>query len=169
MFNGYGTCYYFNGDVYTGNFKDGYYSGEGTYAYNTGDRYSGTFLNNVFNGEGVYIDENGVETTTMYVNGRAVGESKVVDKSPVEPTADTKQPESKTEKEKQTQPVAKIKCTVCGGKGKIFQPEVKRSRSVVKDISNGIGPRNFVTYSVMEVVKPAAYATCKACGGSGYK
>jgi len=132
-------------------------------------------LNNVFNGEGTYIDESGEETVTMYENGRAVGESKVIDKENVKPIPEeskneTKKPEEKKEEPKTSEPtVAKIPCPACNGKGKVLQPEVKRNRSVVKDISNGLGPRNFVTYTVSEVVKPAAWATCKVCHGSGIK
>jgi len=58
-------------------------------------------------------------------------------------------------------------CPVCKGKGKIFQSEIRKNKMVTKDISNGIGPRNFVTYTVNELVRPAGNVTCGRCNGTG--
>lgn len=58
-------------------------------------------------------------------------------------------------------------CMVCKGKGKIHQAELRKNKMVTKDISNGLGPRNFVTYSVNEIVRPAGNVTCGKCQGTG--
>ena len=58
-------------------------------------------------------------------------------------------------------------CPVCKGKGKVFLSEIRKNKMVTKDISNGLGPRNFVTYSVNEIVRPAGNAVCGKCQGTG--
>ena len=175
FFNGKGVCYYINNDIYRGEFKDGLYNGKGIYAYASGDYYEGEFTINVFNGKGVYVSENGTRTESVYENGRVVGDSKVTEPPSIVSAIPDIQlnkgnktnDEKVAENENASTSVTKVKCQQCNGKGKFFQPEVKRNRSIVKDISNGIGPRNFVTYQVTEVVKPATYATCHVCGGTG--
>ena len=63
--------------------------------------------------------------------------------------------------------IASTVCPACKGKGKITQAEIRKNRMVTKDISNGLGPRNFVTYTVNEVVRPAGNVSCGKCGGTG--
>ena len=58
-------------------------------------------------------------------------------------------------------------CSSCRGKGKIYQAEIRKNKMVTKDISNGLGPRNFVTYSVNEIVRPAGNVLCGKCQGTG--
>jgi Ni,Fe-hydrogenase III small subunit len=62
-----------------------------------------------------------------------------------------------------------IKCSACSGSGKMYQQEIKRKKVITKDISNGIGPKNYVTYTIDEVLRPAGYLICTACKGTGKK
>lgn len=50
--HGYGTKYYANGDVFTGNFYLNSRHGYGTLQYVNGDFYKGNFQNNCFHGQG---------------------------------------------------------------------------------------------------------------------
>jgi hypothetical protein len=52
--NGYGVWVYDSGDMFLGNFKDGYRSGLGTYLYANGEKYVGNYENNKRNGNGLY-------------------------------------------------------------------------------------------------------------------
>jgi hypothetical protein len=51
----------------------------------------------------------------------------------------------------------------------MYQQEIKRKKVITKDISNGIGPKNYVTYTIDEVLRPAGYLICTACKGTGKK
>ncbi len=52
--NGYGVWIYDTGDMYSGNFKDGYRSGQGTYIYANGESYVGSYNDHKRNGYGTY-------------------------------------------------------------------------------------------------------------------
>jgi hypothetical protein len=91
---------------------------------------------------------------------------------PVESSAETKtesKVEQKTEMPRPTSITNNVGtiCPSCKGKGKIYQAEIRKNKMVTKDISNGIGPRNFVTYQVNEIVRPAGNVQCGRCGGTG--
>lgn len=184
---------YVNGDLYVGTFRQGAYNGCGTYYYANGDRYSGDYKNNQFHGVGTYYEADGSASTYHYLDGTIVGEgvqSAVADATntgkpitrPVAEPKPTVQPEHQGHDHAQpeTKPAAvttepspvhastePMNCPVCHGKGKVYQSEVRKNKMVTRDISNGLGPRNFVTYTVNEVVRPAGNVSCGRCGGSG--
>ena len=53
--NGKGKLFYFNGEVFFGNFVDGNKEGEGEYHYKDGTIYIGSWKNDKKNGNGIYI------------------------------------------------------------------------------------------------------------------
>ena len=55
--NGKGKLFYFNGEVFFGNFVDGNKEGEGEYHYKDGTIYIGSWKNDKKNGNGIYICE----------------------------------------------------------------------------------------------------------------
>ena len=55
--NGKGKLFYFNGEVFFGNFVDGNKEGEGEYHYKDGTIYIGSWKNDKKNGKGIYICE----------------------------------------------------------------------------------------------------------------
>ena len=55
--NGKGKLFYFNGEVFFGNFVDGIKEGEGEYHYKDGTIYIGSWKNDKKNGNGIYICE----------------------------------------------------------------------------------------------------------------
>lgn len=52
-FTGYGNLVLANGDVYSGDFRNGKFHGNGTYTYANGDFYFGAFADNQFSGVGM--------------------------------------------------------------------------------------------------------------------
>tara|TARA_B100001063_G_C16746712_1_gene547955 strand:+ start:403 stop:1752 length:1350 start_codon:yes stop_codon:yes gene_type:complete len=63
--NCYGTYAFENGDLYTGQFKDGSFNGEGSYTYSNGQQYIGDFKNGYFEGHGTKFYSDG----DIYVGG----------------------------------------------------------------------------------------------------
>ncbi|HZG01918.1 MAG TPA: hypothetical protein VEY71_13010, partial [Chitinophagales bacterium] len=63
---------------------------------------------------------------------------------------------------------SRARCDECNGVGKRFYKEETRKRVVTKDVSNGVGPKNYVTYTVTDVVRPGGHTVCKVCRGSGF-
>ena len=48
-----------NGDVYNGNFQNGFINGKGTFINKNGEKYVGSFEGGKKNGEGKLFDKNG--------------------------------------------------------------------------------------------------------------
>ncbi|MEP7169484.1 MAG: hypothetical protein ABI855_08965, partial [Bacteroidota bacterium] len=154
LFNGKGVCFYANGDYYVGEFRNSGYEGTGAYYYFSGDKYEGGFTKNQFNGEGIYTSADGSISKYKYENGKVIAEIPL--KAIPEPVKAEPKPDVKI-----------IACRLCNGTGKVFQAEVRKSKMMTRDISNGLGPRNFVSYSVSEIVRPAGSALCGTCKGTG--
>ncbi|MBA2795240.1 hypothetical protein [Streptococcus porcinus] len=57
--NGKGKLTYGNGDIYSGEFRDGQFSGLGTYKASSGWSYSGRFKNGQADGKGILKAKNG--------------------------------------------------------------------------------------------------------------
>ena len=154
MFNGKGVCFYANGDYYTGSFLNRGYDGYGVYYYAAGDKYEGGFAHNQFDGEGTYTAADGTVSKFKYENG------KVMEELPYKAAKEVTVADAKPVKET-------VKCVACNGTGKVYRAEVKKTRTITKDISNGLGPRNFITYPVSELIRPAGYVSCGVCKGKG--
>jgi hypothetical protein len=99
------------------------------------------------------------DTTTLASNVKPETADVKKKSEPVEPTAATA---AKAEP-------AVLKCSACKGTGKQYQQAIVKKRVVTKDISNGVGPKNYVTYTIDDTVRPACYAVCSVCHGSGRK
>lgn len=52
--HGKGILYYFNRDIYKGEFKQNYLDGSGVFYYYNGDRYEGEFKKDKREGKGIY-------------------------------------------------------------------------------------------------------------------
>jgi curved DNA-binding protein CbpA len=57
--NGFGKMKYIDGDIYEGNFENGYRSGQGKMMYRNGNTYEGNFKDNLPNGSGKMMYRNG--------------------------------------------------------------------------------------------------------------
>ena len=77
--DGYGICYYENGDKYDGNWKDNKKEGKGSYFYNEkGEVYKGNFCNDFPNGMGIYYFKNGDRYEGMFKDGKKHGEGTII-------------------------------------------------------------------------------------------
>ena len=75
---GYGVCYYKNGDKYDGNWKENKREGKGVFFHNeTGEVYKGNFSNNKPNGMGIYYYKNGDRYEGMFKDGKKHGEGTI--------------------------------------------------------------------------------------------
>ena len=57
--NGQGTYTYHHGEIYVGEFKDGYRNGQGTVTYPDGDKYVGEWKKGKSNGQGTLTNADG--------------------------------------------------------------------------------------------------------------
>ena len=71
---GKGKMTYASGDVYEGEFKNGYPDGKGVYRYSTGDKYEGEFKEGKMNGEGTVTFKSGTKQVGIYEEGDLVEE-----------------------------------------------------------------------------------------------
>ena len=77
--DGYGICYYENGDKYDGNWKDNKKEGKGSFFYNEkGEIYKGNFCNDLPNGMGIYYFKNGDRYEGMFKDGKMHGEGTII-------------------------------------------------------------------------------------------
>ncbi len=60
------------GDVYEGEFKEGFLEGKGTYVWSDGDKYIGEFKNSMAEGRGVLIYANGQRAEGRWQKNRLV-------------------------------------------------------------------------------------------------
>ncbi|MBO9638497.1 MAG: M48 family metalloprotease [Siphonobacter aquaeclarae] len=67
-FDGNGTLWLSNGNIYTGDFKTGTVHGKGVLLYANGDRYMGEFRNGQRHGQGKYVYAGGRQEVVYYVN-----------------------------------------------------------------------------------------------------
>ncbi|MFT4031129.1 MAG: hypothetical protein QM669_01790 [Siphonobacter sp.] len=67
-FEGTGTLWLKNGNIYTGGFLDGNVHGKGTLTYANGDRYIGEFRNGLRHGQGKYVYANGRQEVVYYLH-----------------------------------------------------------------------------------------------------
>ena len=75
--NGYGKCFYENGNYYIGEFLDGVRHGKGIIYYQNGKiKYEGNFINDICEGEGKYIWENGEYYIGEFHNNLREGKGK---------------------------------------------------------------------------------------------
>ena len=58
-FNGDGTYYYNNGDIYVGEWKNGKKYGKGVFSWKSGDIYEGNWVEGKRSGIGLMIMQNG--------------------------------------------------------------------------------------------------------------
>jgi hypothetical protein len=86
--HGQGICYFQNGDVYFGEWKNDVFNGKGTYIFSSGERYEGDLLKGLKDGKGkakkpdflkikksgVYYYKNGNTYTGTWVNDKKEGE-----------------------------------------------------------------------------------------------
>lgn len=70
--NGQGTFTWTDGDTYVGGFKDGAQDGQGTYTFANGDSYIGGFKNGVYHGEGTFTFADGRVETGIFENGELI-------------------------------------------------------------------------------------------------
>ena len=70
--HGEGTITWANGDTYTGEWKDGNQHGQGTYIWADGETYTGDYINNQRTGWGTYIWADGDTYTGEWLNGERV-------------------------------------------------------------------------------------------------
>ncbi len=194
-YEGCGTYLYANGDRYEGDYQNNLSHGTGTFYEASGQGTTYHYIKGDIVGEGVQLAnllmkvENKINVKPELFETKPVTPSTPV----VKETATEAPPETKVnEIEKPAgQPVSSPTntntqvastpmkeamasignkpnpCPGCKGKGKIQQSEIRKNKMVTKDISNGLGPRNFVTYSVNEIVRPAGLVSCGRCAGSG--
>ena len=196
-YGGCGTYYYANGDRYEGDYMGNVSHGTGTFLEADGGASKYHYDHGTIIGEGTQVANASfpvsrnlpVENTTVASPvSPATPKEEIATKETgtsstplVEETKTKETPVKETIVEKPitqeaiamtTKPSSVTNtsgtiCPVCRGKGKITQAEIRKNKMVTKDISNGLGPRNFVTYSVNEVVRPAGNVSCGRCGGSG--
>ena len=75
---GYGICYYKNGDKYEGNWKDNKKDGKGSFYYNEKEEvYKGNFINDYPNGNGIYYFKNGDRYEGLFKDGKKHGEGTI--------------------------------------------------------------------------------------------
>ena len=67
--HGIGTYTFSNGDVYTGEYRNGHRTGHGTYKYANGNTYEGDVLDGVINGNGIFTWPNGDRYDGEWVAG----------------------------------------------------------------------------------------------------
>ena len=72
--NGYGSLINQNGDLYTGNFKDGLYSGYAKMACSNGDIYTGFYVSNLKQGWGMMTYSNGLKYEGEWVKDEMQGD-----------------------------------------------------------------------------------------------
>ena len=70
--HGQGSYFYTNGNVYVGNYFNGYKHGYGIITYSSGEKFSGYFKNNLRHGKGTFSDINGKEKLIEYRNGNVI-------------------------------------------------------------------------------------------------
>lgn len=76
LYAGSGKLTMANGDVYEGEFADGFVSGEATATYANGATYVGGWQNGRYHGEGTFTFKSGMHYTGGYVNGLREGKGK---------------------------------------------------------------------------------------------
>ena len=75
---GYGICYYKNGDKYEGTWKDNKKDGKGSFYYNEKEEvYRGNFINDYPNGNGIYYFKNGDRYEGLFKDGKKHGEGTI--------------------------------------------------------------------------------------------
>jgi hypothetical protein len=170
--SGTGIFYYASGDVYEGDFVAGTFTGCGTYYYANGDQYTGDYTNNQNNGFGTFTSADSIASSYNYSMGSIVSSVENVSKKEIITPVSSQAEEKKTSDGNKIISTGKQAtgtiCPRCNGTGKISISEVRKNKTVTKDVNNGLGPRNFVTYTINEVVRPAGMATCPRCEGEGF-
>ncbi len=69
-FDGQGSFFYANGDMYTGSWVENKRSGKGILTFSNGDKFVGQFVNDLPHGKGVYSEKkSGKQQEGTYVNG----------------------------------------------------------------------------------------------------
>ncbi len=175
-YEGCGTYYYANGDKYVGDYRTNLSHGTGTYYEAEGEATRYHYIKGEIVGEGTQLAYSVTRRATKLTPEATPKEIKAepLKTTPVEKVENTpvQVATPPSDKGSVSQPMANAEtkstsCPACSGKGKLYQSEVRKNKMVTKDISNGMGPRNFVTYSVNEIVKPAGFVGCGRCGGIG--
>ncbi len=185
--NGYGVYYYSNGDKLKGKFQNNNIEGVGLFKTADG------IINKVKYKNGLIILPDSTADSTLLAiidtalmmdtasvsvsefDSTIINEIALFNANPKTIAADTAKmilTVAKNNLKADTIAVAKVvlpACKVCKGTGKIWTEELKHERIVTKDISNGQGPRNFVTYTVNETVRPKGFIQCSNCHGAGRK
>lgn len=72
--HGLGVYKYANGDVYEGQFKDGYMHGKGLYRFSDGDTYEGDFSDGVMHGKGIFKYSENESYEGDWVGGKKHGQ-----------------------------------------------------------------------------------------------
>ena len=72
--NGKGIYTWDSGDIYNGEFKNGFFHGNGTYLYSNGNKYIGQWKNNKEHGKGVFTLSSGDKYEGGFKNGNFDGE-----------------------------------------------------------------------------------------------
>ena len=69
----FGSFFYKDGGVYTGDYKNNLFHGTGTISYADGDKYVGEWANGTYHGKGIYTFSNGKIQKGKFVKGKFTG------------------------------------------------------------------------------------------------
>jgi hypothetical protein len=73
--NGFGIYRYNEGDVYTGEFKEGFRHGQGTYFWASGDKYVGNWISGKYEGQGTMTYKDGLVESGIWKDTQLVSKS----------------------------------------------------------------------------------------------